>query len=61
MDSQDIPGDLCESSTSGDLKDIKDCQISDKTISGAYLYPDFYTAVVGLWQNHLLIQVLVLF
>ncbi|XP_023320452.1 histone-lysine N-methyltransferase SETD7 [Eurytemora carolleeae] len=56
FDSQDRPGDLCESSTSGDLEDLKECQISDKTLSGAYLYPDFYTAVVGLWQNHLLIQ-----
>ena len=49
MDSQDRPGGLCGPSISGD---IKECQIS-----GAYLYPDFYTAVVGIWQNHLLIQV----
>ena len=56
VDSQDRPGGLCEPSISGD---IEKCQISEESISGAYLYPDFYTAVVGLWQNHLLIQVFI--
>ena len=25
--------------------------------AGAYLYPDYSTAVVGLWMDHLLLQV----
>ena len=25
---------------------------------GAYFYPDFNTVIVGLWEDHLLVQVL---
>ncbi len=31
--------------------------LADEPRSGAYLYPDFSNAVVGLWMDHLLLQV----